>query len=942
MGSPRVARTTPVLACALVLAAWIAACPREVLAALPSTRVEAHVDPDDGRVHGQVAVTFTNPTRAPLTRAYVWLLPNRLARPPAALNDVNHYWIYPRRFHPGSMDLVSVQAGPPGSATRLNASLIRPEVHALAGPRVLWSITFAHAISPGETVRVVMDYRAQIPTRYGALGCFQGQCTLAGGFYPMLAQLDESGWDLESPPLCTDMSVTVVLPRPGSMVIFDRVFGAFTRGAGERVTRASAHARNVAYASVVVASTLHESSRQAGQVTWRHVSREPPPPTDVAHEKILPYTKENYARFALQAAGEALDLVQAIDAHRILAPPQVVTMVEAPLRFELAASYPGMVLVSDRFYRIWPARRFRKFHQRQLVRALFAHLMARVITARGQEAPRDVSVAADLVASYLTDLFVVREYKKSEFMGDILQPVSFIPVVDQLLYAPQTMFAGAYFGGVLDDDPLRDHPERFMHERPRGKLYYEKLRDIMSPDALRQTLRAMIREGTAFRQAAESAYGSSLDWFFRQWSLPYPRVNYRLVSATSTPVARGAFESEIVVERQTADTDAPPIEPVVVQAMLEDGTSERLRWDGRGRRGVLRFRSSSPIERVIVDPDHRLVEDKLPGQKKHPLFDNRDSHRLRFVYNSFGVLLNVTDLSALLAADFTLSRVHDPVHRTRFTLFTSASTQVGLNARYIHGFGPAITPDRLLSNLSLRLGASRLKAGFFGDDARAASRLSLGLGFGASDRLFEFEPRFSRDVGVGASVSVTRHDAVPGGPAADYSVSGALGINAVRYHTLGGAHTLALELDGSAVFGDLETKSQLLAPGGATGLRGYAPAALFGRAQLLMRGEYLHVFVHDRNWNFGHYNIVRGVGGALFADVAAISPCESYDLASADSLHASAGYGLRFFYDSFGTLPQLMRVDLAVRLVDRNRECLGTMPGQYPPFMVYVSFLPPF
>ena len=125
---------------------------------------------------------------------------------------------------------------------------------------------------------------------------------------------------------------------------------------------------------------------------------------------------------------------------------------------------------------------------------------------------------------------------------------------------------------------------------------------------------------------------------------------------------------------------------------------------------------------------------------------------------------------------------------------------------------------------------------------------------------------------------------------------------------------------------------------GQGGSRGHGPASLFGRAYGLARVEYRHVFVHDLNWNLGHYNFVRGIGGVLFADALTLSPCDSYDVSNSRGVHASVGYGLRFFYDSFGTLPQLMRVDVAARLSGRGRDCLGAEIEASPPVMVYVSF----
>jgi hypothetical protein len=141
--------------------------------------------------------------------------------------------------------------------------------------------------------------------------------------------------------------------------------------------------------------------------------------------------------------------------------------------------------------------------------------------------------------------------------------------------------------------------------------------------------------------------------------------------------------------------------------------------------------------------------------------------------------------------------------------------------------------------------------------------------------------------------------------------------------------------------GDIEARSQLLRGGGNFAVRGFAPGALFGRARLLSRTEYRHWFAHDMNWNFGHYNHLRGIGGALYFDVAALSPCDSYAV-SGNSFYGAVGYALRLPYDSFGTLPQLMRVDVAARVFGRAQACLGAEAPAPPTLQVYISFVPPF
>jgi hypothetical protein len=345
---------------------------------------------------------------------------------------------------------------------------------------------------------------------------------------------------------------------------------------------------------------------------------------------------------------------------------------------------------------------------------------------------------------------------------------------------------------------------------------------------------------------------------------------------------------------------------------------------------------------VVVDPGRRLVESKLPGREQHPRLNNRDRQRIRFVYETFGVLLNVSDLSALLAADFTLSRIRDVKNQARFIFFTADDVTAGVTVGYQRRFGPTIDSDNLMNGASVRVGFDRLKADFFavGDEAaRGASRLRLTLEGRSDDLLSFYEPMRSRVLAFGVGLSVTRRDRAADDN--DLLFAAEPSLRLARLFTPRANHTLGFHLTGAAVFGNLESRSQLLTGGGAFGVRGFAPGALFGRARLLWRSEYRHWFVHDLDWNLGHYNRVHGIGGVLYFDVAALSPCDSYDLGRRDALYGTVGYALQFPYDSFGTLPQLMRIDLAARVFGQPQPCLGAT-AETPAVQIYLSFMPPF
>src|SRR5690606_24459519 len=217
-------------------------------------------------------------------------------------------------------------------------------------------------------------------------------------------------------------------------------------------------------------------------------------------------------------------------------------------------------------------------------------------------------------------------------------------------------------------------------------------------------------------------------------------------------------------------------------------------------------------------------------------------------------------------------------NQVRLVAFRSASVELGGQVSYRRGFGREVTPDRLLGRAALALSAARLDGDFFGDsgqDARGATQVSLTGSLGRDTEVFPFEPLAKHDLRLAATLHLTRRDAAAGAPA-DLLVSGEAGVWTSRTVTPWAGHTFAGELGLSAVVGDLESRTQLLAAGGAGGVRGLAPGAVFGRALATARGEVRTTFVHDLDWNLGHYTFVRGVGGVAFADVGLVSPCDGY------------------------------------------------------------------
>src|SRR6185503_939680 len=106
------------------------------------------------------------------------------------------------------------------------------------------------------------------------------------------------------------------------------------------------------------------------------------------------------------------------------------------------------------------------------------------------------------------------------------------------------------------------------------------------------------------------------------------------------------------------------------------------------------------------------------------------------------------------------------------------------------------------------------------------------------------------------------------------------------------------EISGAITAGDLSIARQMISAGGGGGIRGYSFDELLGRARIIARAEYRHTIAHDLDFNILHSLYIRGIAGAIFAEAAVITACDSYRIDSS-SFAYDVGYTLRIFADWF-------------------------------------------
>lgn len=840
---------------------------------------------------------------------------------------------------------------------------------------------------PAGATEVAIRYRVEVPHRYWPLGCVWQRCSLSGAVAPLPSEPAVGGlW----------------LPAGGRVItpvawqVTRAVFGAvpsWTPGTtpsdeqrkqldGQEliVTREAVDPRApIAYPSIFWGPRWHHSERWHRGVRVRVLHISARPSGQYPDEHIL-HPIRDVAGHVLSIANDAIDIAAAIG---IEPPPDAaLTVVQGPIRSDVAMFHPTAVMVSDQYLELLATKRLAKFHDIQVARTV-CDMLAYAWLSGHHDASTDLWVSGAFGVA-LTQLWQRARELRDEYAVDLLAALAFVPSIDSFLYTGQASFSSAYFRGIEDQAPVRTHPLFFANELPTGRRIHEKLADLLDDKQLAGFYAELAgNPDTDPQRAAEQAWGRELGWFFAQWLGPYPAVDYAITDVRSTKLDGGRWRHQITVTR---DGDRPLIEPIQVYVTARGGEDHYLVWNGEAAPGQGLLDQPSKVEHVFVvetdhrltsvrvDPRSRLVEtSRVPtsrfnrGDNNDPLFNNRDPAQGRFIYTGFGLEVAASEfataqtaaarinaISAFFAFEASLRR---DLRRTgNFLIFTDAETNVGGSASGTFYFGAKRNRQR--RRLRLRVGGSVAWLNTGGLDRDGGVRLVQSVRLTDETRKFALWPARGHSIGGGISLAETVR--VDGSTDHRYALD--LDFGWAQMWPLAHHHTLATLLDASMVIpiaSDLEFRS-LNRGGGIGGLSGFVSSELFGRAVARLAVEYRHVIVDDLRIPLLNLIFVRTISGALFGGVSTLSSCDSYDgWFEREHWYGQVGYGLATRVQWFGVLPQLLRVDIAVPLGRRSGQtCLGETfpdylgevqgidPGQVerllPPFNINVTFNQPF
>ncbi|MEO1173830.1 MAG: hypothetical protein AAFX94_17540, partial [Myxococcota bacterium] len=452
----------------------------------------------------------------------------------------------------------------------------------------------------------------------------------------------------------------------------------------------------------------------------------------------------------------------------------------APLRERFIAPFDGGFAISDRAFLFLDYGLFMGFHQLVLWRAELAAYALRI--ARTVERDWPPEAVADAVGATLRDQMEAERFGGKESADQLLDRFAVIPEIDSMVFAPQIPLVDALYEAVDEEPAARNHPDDFYHSRPRGKLFFEKLRDRVGVEPLRRAALGYSTGGQPWiTRVAEYAGGAPVAEWLEPFRGPYPEVDYVLEA-----VDEASNAITVTVGRSGADVT----EPVTVLVEDDDGEEHRVTRLGPG---TVRVAAPGPAAKVILDPDRRLVEHSTRLDKL-ARFNNRTPDRYRFLLNNITGLVAVTNQQLSLSSSFSFRRIYDLSVLYGATIVASPST-VGAALSASYRFGKQLTPLSLASSVGIGLGIERLRVEQ--GSGEPGNQLSLSTSYGYDDRLnpyYSFEGKGFRLRGSGVLARLDSGDE-------DFAFATA-GASAYWLQPLGFHNGIFFRLRGDAILGD--------------------------------------------------------------------------------------------------------------------------------------------
>jgi hypothetical protein len=603
-----------------------------------------------------------------------------------------------------------------------------------------------------------------------------------------------------------------------------------------------------------------------------------------------------------------------------------IIIVDAPLREVLTINSSNMIFISDEILNIFFY--FRYFHEFEIIRAIYTEILRNeIIKIEGELSWYWVLEACSW---YLTDLYRDNFHEKTNKPLDarnilLLRIFSFLPAVQEALYAPQFPFTYAYFNNIYFIDPFRTNIIDYKRDVPPGRVITERLKDVLSRDSYNKLFLEYIQKyNLRFVDVANKYLKENETWFWKNVLRKLPCQNY-LINKIEKKKINKKWKNIVKIKRETQEE---VIEPVKLYAKEWFGKKYYLDWDGKGNEHEFIFGTEKKLRVIEIDPDKRLHEMYL--------FDNRVPSKYVLIVQEINASLGISDTDFEANIDLQVRRMYNPKNFYNFSGFLRPSGY-GFQAGYGRQFGKLLDFLRLYHNADVSFFFQKLDENFVDVtesvsvpvDSGITTSIIFGYWFG---NFFSY-----KNPQGGWSVSFFTELSSPI-ILSDYKFY-RTGINITKLTEIFYDHILAIRAGLGTSGIDNVPEQREFSLGGVYNIKGLpqSDADFVGKHRFLANLEYRHPIFRNLNINFFDLFRIRKIKGSIFTDAGRVtstvqekrliqaSLIDNYETTLADTFDvrkysSDFGYSLQIFFDALGIRETLLRFDVAKRIDNFKEE----------------------
>jgi len=771
-------------------------------------------------IEGTTKITFTNSGESPLSEIYLFLYPNFYKEKYPNNQKDQYSQAYPVAFNPGSIEIVSIE-DPEGN------KLVSADFF---GSKTLSEIRLGVPIPPKTPYHLLIQFVTQIPERYGVFGYFRDWVTLQGGWHPYLPPLVNGKWDIHGLPPPSQFHVDMTVPKGMDFI-------ASTSGL-------------MPYYSLSIGREMIRKEKAVHDV-----------------DLVYTYSKRN-ERYGEQVFKTAELAISFFSSSVMSLPKMNMQLTHASLYKDIVTAGARLLYVDSRLFKVFPL--LKQFHEIRVAKGVFKLLWQEII-------PWEAPWVSEMMAEITADQFAKQRYPKEIQLRSWLKPISFLPLIDQILYAEDPLLHQIYFRKLASES------ETILSFHQSTLPYYPRLKKIFSPELLEKVItdyKQRVQSGEKpqlkIRFMAHGETTPAIKQFFEKELLATDSIDFGIKRVVRKRVGE-SYQTTIDIKKEGLG-----VEPLEIVLSEKDGTKIPLLWNGEENRYQTVVTTLSPVDVVEIDPDE-ITRDTYRG-------NNRDPEQWKVLLKRINLGYNVTTQFV----DYDIGLRFQPVY----------SIKNSINLSYLHSAPKdvgSIRYSRVLSNQHVvTTGFSAQSPNRIPDlvleEAVRTANLSYSLRYPNIPFVQEYMEwltgRYPQwDIAVGIDKNLTAN----GG---NYIMNAVFDLH--RSFVFSNYHQVQARLMTGVSTGAL-LKSNRFFLGGENGLRGYTPLRFGGENMNLFSLEYRFPLLYETDINFFGLVLTHTLQGVVFSDVGIVAPRS--ELFNLNEYKSDAGCGILWFVDFLGIMP---------------------------------------